>query len=175
MPDTRVRPTHRVEPSFETDRDLRLSSPSLLDGDSIPSRHSADGGNSSPALSWSLLPEGTASVAVTCEDPIGPEGEPFTLWVLFNVPANLRGIPEGVSKVSLPPEVPGAQQGINDTGRTGYDGPAPPPGHHHRYLFTVTALGCVLALPPGANRLMLDRAMQGHVLAQGRVVGTFGR
>jgi Raf kinase inhibitor-like YbhB/YbcL family protein len=126
-------------------------------------------------LSWSALPEETASIAVTCEDPEGPAG-PFTLWILFNVPAGLSGIPEGVSKVPLPPEIPGAEQGINDTGNTGYDGPAPPRGHPaHRYVFRVLALDALLALPPGVTRATFEASAGGHVLAQGRIVGTFSR
>lgn len=155
---------------------LRLSSPSILEGDPIPSRHSAEGGNVSPELSWSGLPEDTASIAVTCEDPRGPSGEPFTLWILFNVPPEFEGIPEGLSKVPDPPEVPGAEQGINDCGTFGYDGPAPPVGHPaHRYKFRVYALDAILNLSPQATRSHFREAIQGHVLAQGEIIGTFSR
>ena len=152
---------------------VRVSSPGILDGDVIPHRFTAEGGNFSPALSWSHLPHGTASVAVTCDDPSGPQGRPFFLWVLFNVPPFLGDIPEGLSKVPLSPEVPGASQGVNDTGRIGYDGPAPPPGHTHTYEFLVHALDTVLDLPPGPRVKDVQRAMEGHVLGVGRLIGTF--
>jgi len=152
---------------------VRVSSPGILDGDAIPHRFSAEGGNFSPALSWSNLPEGTISVAVTCEDPRGPHGRPFLLWTLFNVPPFLSDIPEGLSKVPLSPEVPGASQGLNDTGKVGYDGPAPPRGHTHFYEFRVHALDTVLDLPTGPSAADVRRAMEGHVLSVGQLVGTF--
>jgi Raf kinase inhibitor-like YbhB/YbcL family protein len=152
---------------------VRVSSPGILDGDAIPHRFSADGGNFSPPLSWSNLPEGTASLVITCDDPTGPQGKPFFLWVLYNVPPFLSDIPEGLSKVPLCPEVPGAAQGVNDAGRVGYDGPAPPRGHTHQYEFLVHALDQVLDLPPGPPVSDVQRAMEGHVLGIGRLVGTF--
>jgi Raf kinase inhibitor-like YbhB/YbcL family protein len=86
------------------------------------------------------------------------------------------GIPEGISKVLLPDIVPGAQQGLNDTGQIGYDGPKPPPGHAaHRYEFRVYALDGTLQLTPGATRPVFRAAIQDHVLARGKLVGTFSR
>ncbi|HEX7897219.1 MAG TPA: YbhB/YbcL family Raf kinase inhibitor-like protein [Planctomycetota bacterium] len=152
---------------------VRVSSPGILDGDVIPHRFTADGGNFSPALSWSHLPEGTVSVAITCDDPIGPRGRPFYLWAVYNIPPFLSEIPEGLSKVPLCPEVPGASQGLNDKGVVGYDGPAPPKGHSRAYEFLVHALDTVLDLPPGPRVEDVHRAMEGHVLGIGRLVGTF--
>lgn len=155
---------------------LRLSSPSIIDGDPFPHRHTADGGNLSPALSWSEARAGTASLTLTCEDLRGLRGAPFTLWILFNIPAGLRELPEGLSKVPMPPEVPGSIQGQNDGGGVGYDGPAPPPQHPaHRYLFKIHSLDTVLDLPPGIKRSVLERAIEGHVLETGTLLGTSRR
>lgn len=153
---------------------LRISSPGILDGDPIPHRYVYHGANLSPALSWSDPRPETVSVALTCEDPRGLHGMSFTLWILFNIPPMVRSIPEGLSKVPLPPEVPGALQGTNDAGRLGYDGPKPPGSHPaHRYLFRVYALDRMLDLEPGVRRDRLRDAMEGHILETGLLVGTF--
>src|SRR5687767_4170489 len=141
MPGTRIRhsrPPRRGRPLSVT---LGITSSGFQDGQAIPGRFATKGDNASPALSWSRLPEKTASLAVICEDPDAPRAEPFTHWVLFNIPPANPGVPEGVSKGSLPAQVPGAGQGLNDFGNVGYDGPEPPPGHGpHRYQFQVYAL-----------------------------------
>src|SRR5262249_28742525 len=104
-------------------------------------RYARGGSNLSPALSWSALPENTASLALICEDPDAPGPEPFTHWVLFNVPPDLGGLPEGVAQGPNPGRIPGAGQGLNDFGNVGYDGPAPPRGDGiHRYQFQIFAL-----------------------------------
>lgn len=155
---------------------LRLSSPVIIDGDPIPRRYALDGGNTSPPLSWSEVRPGTASLVITCEDLRGLHGAPFTLWILFNIPASVRELPEGLSKVPLPPELPGAAHGINDTGSIGYDGPAPPRRHPpHRYLFQVHSLDSLLDLPPGINRAVLQGALEGHILETGTLLGTYHR
>jgi Raf kinase inhibitor-like YbhB/YbcL family protein len=156
--------------------ELRLASPGFENGAPIPSRYTVDGENVSPPLYWSGLPEGTASVAILCEDPLGPRGTPFALWVLFNLPPSISGIPEGLSKDSLPWEVHGGVQGINDLGRVGYDGPSPPVGHRpHLYEFQVFALDQMLTFSPTASRLDLRRAIEGHLLGMGKLVGTYRR
>jgi Raf kinase inhibitor-like YbhB/YbcL family protein len=155
---------------------LRLSSPEIVDGDPVLPRHTAEGGNRSPELSWSEPRAGTASFAVTFEDLRGLHGAPFTLWIVYNIPGSLRALPDGLSKVPQPTEVPGALQGLNDTGAIGYDGPAPPPGHPlHRYLFTIHSLDRVLELPPGITRAVLEKAIEGHVLETGTLLGTCRR
>lgn len=160
--------TFRVRPAA-----VRISSPGILDGNPIPHRYLKDGANLSPELEWDGTPEGTASWALICEDPRGPEGEPFALWLVYNIPPTVRSIPENLSKLPLPPELPGAAQGVNDTGTFGYEGPAPPRGHPpHRYGFTLYALDKILSMEPGARADTLRGAMQGHILANGRLVGT---
>lgn len=93
------------------------------------------GENLSPDLQWSGAPEGTRSFAVTCFDPDAPTGSGFWHWVAWDLPADATSLPLGVPRDQV-----GLQQAANDFGRTGYDGPNPPPGPSHRYVFTIHAL-----------------------------------
>lgn len=175
MPETRLRP-RRPDSAADNPGELLVSSPSFSNGSALPVRSAVHGGNYSPALSWSEPPKGTASVAVTFEAVHGPHGETFTLWVLYNIPAARHSIPEGLSKTAYPTQVPGAEQGANDTGEIGYDGPAPPRGHpDHRYTFQVYALNGSLSLPPGATRTQFREAIAGRVVATGILSGTYRR
>jgi len=175
MPETRLR-SKRPEFSEESPGDMLVSSPSFSNGGPLPIRIAVHGGNYSPAISWSDPPKGTASLAVTFEAVLGPHGEDFTLWILYNIPAARRSIPEGVSKTAYPAQVRGAEQAANDTGELGYDGPAPPRGHpDHRYVFQVYALNNVLSLAPGATRSQFRDAIRGRVLATGTLAGTYRR
>src|SRR2546426_810537 len=121
---------------------MRLTSPAFADGHPIPAHYTCDGANVSPELRWSDVPEGTLSLALTCEDPDAPRGT-FTHWVIWNLDPTTGGIRAG--------EVPaGARQGRNDFGSVRYGGPCPPPGHGpHRYYFTLYAVGRAIALPEG--------------------------
>lgn len=155
---------------------LRVSSPEIADGDPFPHQATLEGGNVSPTIAWSEPRPGTASLVLTLEDMRGLHGAPFTLWVVYNIPPSLREIPAGLSRTAQPPEVPGALQGVNDTGAVGYDGPAPPTGHPaHRYLFKIHSLDTLLELPPGVNRFVLEKAIEGHVLETGTLLGTCRR
>jgi Raf kinase inhibitor-like YbhB/YbcL family protein len=151
---------------------LTLTSAAFRDGQPIPAQYTADGGNVSPPLQWDDPPEGTKSFALVCEDPDAPRGT-FTHWVLFNLPAESRELGENVPREATLPG--GAAQGANDFDKTGYGGPAPPPGKPHRYTFTLSALDTRLDLRPGVTRDQLRAAMKGHVLAEGRFQGTYGR
>ena len=97
----------------------------------------------------------------------------FTHWVLFNLPPDVRDLPPGISPDFTLAN--GARQGLNDFGQVGYGGPAPPPGPAHRYFFKLYALDSVLGLAPGATKQQLLDAMQGRQLAEGRLVGAYGR
>jgi Raf kinase inhibitor-like YbhB/YbcL family protein len=182
VPDSKLKTRSRLRARPVDADPIRVTSPSFADGDPIPRRYSKDGGNLSPPLAWSNLPAGTASLALVCVDPRGPRGEPFALWVLYNIPPSLPALPEGVPKVPLPQEVPGAAQGVNDTGQVGFDGPAPPRGHPpHRYEVRVYALDTGLDLSllstktELATKTELEQAMEGHVLAAGILIGTLKR
>lgn len=126
----------------------------------------------SPPLSWSQMPDGTKSIAVLCDDPDSPAGD-WVHWVLFNLPPNTTELAKGMPPNATLPN--GAMQGVTDYGRNGYDGPCPPPGRAHRYFFKVFALDVKLALTPKARKSDLVKAMQGHILAQGELMGKYGR
>lgn len=138
----------------------------------IPAPHTCLGRNSSPPLAWGPLPPGARSVTVLCHDPDAPVGD-WSHWVLINLPPDTRELPEGVP--AKPALGNGAIQGLNDFGRHGYGGPCPPPGHEHRYFFQVFALDTMLDLDPKCSKADVLRAMDGHILAQGELVGTFKR
>ena len=150
---------------------LTLSSPAFGQGQSIPAEHSCKGRNISPALAWTGAPANTASYALIVEDPDAPAGT-FVHWVLYNVPAVSRGLSQGLSHD--PSFSDGAAQGRNSGNRQYYDGPCPPSGTH-RYFFRLYALDVRLELAPGATADQLRKAMQGHILAQGELMGTFAK
>lgn len=151
---------------------IDISSPVFREGTAIPARYTCEGEDVSPELNWSGLPAGTKSLALIVDDPDAPRGT-FTHWVLFNLPASATTLPEGVPAA---PELPdGSKQGRTDFGHTGYGGPCPPPGRPHRYRFTLYALDSSLQLAAGASVNQVAAAMKGHILAQGRLVGTFQR
>jgi Raf kinase inhibitor-like YbhB/YbcL family protein len=151
---------------------IDLSSPAFEEGQPIPKQYTADGRNVSPPLRWSDPPGATRSLALICEDPDAPRGT-WTHWVAFNLPAEARELGEGI-----PPEPTlsdGTVQGTNDFGKIGYGGPSPPPGKPHRYFFKLYALDQQLQLPAGASRNQLLAAVKGHILAEGLLMGTYGR
>lgn len=146
--------------------ELSVASESFQHGDPIPDRHSRDGENLSPALTWSGLPALTESIAVICDDPDAPSGT-FVHWVGWGIELEEDGLGEGE---------PAPKEGRNGFGNTGYDGPAPPPGHGaHRYFFRVFALDTEPELAPGASKEELEAAIEGHVLASGEHMGTYER
>lgn len=150
--------------------ELTVLSAAFLAGAAIPQAHALSGG--SPPLSWSALPAGTKSVAIICDDPDAPSGD-WVHWVIFNLPPDTQKLDAGVPKSARLPN--GAVQGVNDFDETGYDGPAPPPGRPHRYLFKVYALDTKLDLDSRARKKDVLKAMKGHVLAEGKLMGTYRR
>lgn len=155
---------------------VELESPAFAPGRRIPVDFTADGAGRSPPLRWGELPSGTRALALLCDDPDAPRETPWVHWVIFNVPADWGGLPEGVSAVPLPLDVPGAVQGLNDFGKYGYGGPAPPRGHGtRRYRFRVYALDRPLRIPGQPIQRTLIQGMRGHVLGTGELVGTYRR
>ena len=151
---------------------LSVSSPAFQEGDRIPSKYTCQGQDVSPPLAWSEPPGGTQSFALIMDDPDAPGGV-FTHWVLFNIPPDSRQLAEAMpTQAQL---TSGALQGKNDFGRIGYGGPCPPPGRAHRYQFTLYALDQPLDLKAGASKKQVIDAMQGHILAQGQLAGTYQR
>jgi len=156
----------------DTPPTLEVTSADFGHGEPIPQRCTCDGENRSPSLIWTGVPVETRSFALVCDDPDAPRGT-WQHWLLYNLPAEACELDGGVPPK---PELPsGARQGINDSGDVGYGGPCPPPGKPHRYFFRLHALDSTLNLPPGVNRADLDRAIAGHVLAVGTLMGTYER
>jgi Raf kinase inhibitor-like YbhB/YbcL family protein len=145
---------------------IQLSSSAFRDGDTIPKKYTCDGEDISPQLSWSGLPQGTQSLALIVDDPDAPAGT-WVHWVLYDISPDVSDLPEDA-------------QGLGIEGKTsfrdpGYGGPCPPKGKPHRYFFKLYALDKTLGLKPGATKADLEKAMQSHILAQGRIMGTYGR
>lgn len=153
-------------------REFPLSTPAFADGSRIPKRHTADGADASPPLTWKAPPEGTVSFALVVEDPDAPKGL-FVHWLAWNLPKDTRELPEGYS--TKPQQPDGVRQGRNGFGNIGYGGPSPPPGAAHRYVFRLFALDTKLELQAGAERRDLDRAIEGHILGEARLIGTYRR
>ena len=151
---------------------LELTSTAFQEGATIPQQYTGDGRNVSPPLKWTDPPAGTRSLALVCEDPDAPRGT-FTHWTAFNLPAESKEVSEGVPVEATLPN--GTAQGTNDFGMAGYGGPKPPPGKPHRYFFKLYALDKRLDLQAGAGKEDLRAAMKGHVLAEGQLMGTYGR
>ena len=148
-----------------------ITSPAFLPEGEIPRRYTCDGEDISPALDWSGLPEGTKSIALISDDPDAPMGT-WVHWVLFNLPGETKELAE-----HIPPDktlTNGARQGANDFRKIGYGGPCPP-GGTHRYFFKIYALDTQFDLPPGAKKAELLKAMQGHILGQGQLMGKYKR
>jgi len=141
----------------------------------IPVRFTCDGGDVSPPLNWAELPSGTKSLALIVDDPDAPDPKApkmtWVHWVLYNLPADAKGLPEAVKAGNLPA---GTRQGLNDWKRTGYGGPCPPIGQH-RYFHKLYALDVVLPDLGEPSKTKLEQAMQGHILAKTELVGMYQR
>ena len=151
---------------------IPLSTPAFSPGQPIPAKFTCEGGNLSPELQWGALPEGTKSLVLIMDDPDAPMGT-FVHWVIYNIPPTLTGLPEGVSTEVHVSGV--GTQGINSTRKTGYTGPCPPPGKAHRYYFTLYALDMQTSFELGFSKEQVLEQIEGHVLAQGQVMGTYKR
>ena len=150
---------------------MDLSSTAFAQGGDIPRKYTCEGDDIAPALSWSDVPDRIQSLALIVDDPDAPDPAAPTMtwvhWVLFDIPPGATEIPEGGRPL---PE--GCRDGLNDWHRTGYGGPCPPAGRH-RYFFKLYALDMQLAGLQRPTKAELERAIQGHVLAQAQLVGTY--
>ena len=138
----------------------------------IPKKFTCEGPDVSPAFEWTGAPIETACFALIMDDPDAPGGS-WVHWVLYNIPPDELGLPEGLKKKLLLKN--GAQQGRNDFGKIGYNGPCPPRGSEHRYVFKLYALDSKINLAPGTTKSQLEGAIRGHVLAQTDLIGKFQR
>lgn len=150
---------------------IDLASSAFKNGEMIPGKYTCDGEELSPPLSWSGIPQGAKSIALISDDPDAPKGD-WVHWLIFNLPSDTKGLPEGVSHDER--LASGAVQGIHDGKGVGYGGPYPPSGTH-RYYFKVYALDTELALGPDVTKKSLLKAMEGHILAQGELMGRYKR
>jgi len=145
---------------------ILVTSPAFSDGGAIPRKHTCDAENLSPSLSWTGIPAQTSSLVLVVDDPDAP-GRTFVHWLLYDIPPDQTGLPEGVKGVGTP--------GTNDFRQLGYGGPCPPRGTAHRYFFKLYALDVRLDLKAGLGKSDLEKAMKGHILAQGQLMGKYSR
>ena len=150
---------------------INVGSSGFTEGGMIPKQFTCDGADISPPLSWSTVPEGTKSIAIIVDDPDAPAGT-WVHWLVYNLPPDLKGLPENVPAQKTLAN--GGMQGMTDFRRIGYGGPCPPSGTH-RYFFKVYALDSILDLFPGAIKKRLLSAMEGHILAEGELMGKYRR
>ncbi len=147
---------------------IQVSSAAFAPGAPIPKKHTGEGPDVSPPLSWTGLPAGTKELALVCDDPDAPQAEPWVHWVLYKLPPALTGLKEG--------DAGGGLQGVTDFGRARWNGPMPPRGHGvHHYHFKVFALDRPLDVKSGLSKNQLLAAMKGRLLDQGELVGTYER
>jgi Raf kinase inhibitor-like YbhB/YbcL family protein len=152
---------------------LKITSTAFKPGEAIPSQYTCEGKDVSPPLAWSGAPANTKSFALIVDDPDAPDpAKPqrvYVHWVIYNMPATAAALAENASKKGLSK---GAVQGKNDWGKPEYGGPCPPIGRH-RYFFKLYALDAELTGLSSATKTDLERAMKGHVLDSGELIGTY--
>ena len=150
---------------------IQITSAAFSEAGMIPKPCTCDGADVSPDLSWTGVPDETKSLALICDDPDAPVGT-WVHWVLFNIPPEETGLPGEISNAATLSN--GAKHGTNDFRNLGYGGPCPP-GGTHRYYFKLYALDTLLDLDSGATKAQVEDAMQGHILAQGQLMGKYQR
>lgn len=146
---------------------MKLSSPAFKHKTPIPAKYTCDGENISPELHWSETPEGTVSYVLICDDPdaIPVCGHTFDHWILYNIPATITALAENESA---------GLEGMTHFGKPGYGGPCPPNGLH-TYIFKIYALDTLLDLDAGADKKAVEVMMEGHILDQAELLGTYDR
>jgi Raf kinase inhibitor-like YbhB/YbcL family protein len=152
---------------------IKVKSTAFEEGGMIPKRYTCDGRDISPPLAWASLPEGTKSIALICEDLNARMGT-RVLWVLFNLPPDMKELPENVpAEKNL---ANGAMQGVNESGIIGYEGPCPCLSRPKRRInFKVYALDTEINFKAGITARKLLKAMKGHILAEGQLMGKYFR
>ncbi len=163
----------RVRHGFAGDpmETIIVTSSAFRNGGTIPARFTCDGPDVSPPLSWTGVPAGAKGLALICDDPDAPAGD-WVHWVMYDIPPSTTALAENQPTTQTLPG--GAKQGVNDFRKIGYGGPCPP-GGTHRYFFTIYALDIALNLEPGKTKAELLRALQGHIVAQGQLMGAYTR
>ena len=158
---------------------LQVTSPAFTQGHPIPKKYTGEGADVSPPLAWTGIPEGTRELVLICDDPDAPTDEPWVHWVIYKLPADTTGLPEGVPRKPRLKTPPGALQGKNSwpgQEAIGYRGPMPPPGHGiHHYYFKLYAIEAHLVGQPGMNKKAVMAEIKDHILADGALMGTYQR
>ncbi len=162
---------HPVATPKEEKVGLKVTSTAFTEGQPIPKQYTCDGINISPPLEWSGVPKTAKTIALICDDPDAPVGT-WVHWVLYNLPADKIGLIENTPATEALPG--GGVQGMNDFKKIGYGGPCPPSGTH-RYFFKLYALDAELSLKSGATKADVEKAMEGHLVSQGQLMGTYRR
>ncbi|MCX6258096.1 MAG: YbhB/YbcL family Raf kinase inhibitor-like protein [Bacteroidia bacterium] len=150
---------------------MKITSNAFIENGMIPSKYTCDDKNISPQFSWSSEPVNTKSFALICSDPDAPSGD-FVHWVIYNIPAGVHELAENIARMEKLAD--GSLQGLNSAQRTGYTGPCPPSGVH-RYYFRFYALDVLLDIKAGLSKADLLKAIQGHILAEGELMGKYQR
>jgi Raf kinase inhibitor-like YbhB/YbcL family protein len=156
----------------EVRNSMKLTSLVFAEGQTLRRTYTADGADVSPALQWTYVPAGTKSLAVMCRDVDAPRGT-FIHWLVYNIPGTASGLPEGLPRQEKLND--GSIQGTNDFRVTGYSGPKPSRGKTHNYHFELYALDTVLPVETGVNAARLLELMRDHILATGKLMGTYRR
>lgn len=151
--------------------EIQIKSRAFEEGGMIPEQYTCDGIDVSPPLEWTSVPEGTRTLELICDDPDATVGT-WIHWVLFNLPADTKELPENIPAQKILAN--GSKQGVSDFGKIGYGGPCPPTGTH-RYYFKLYALDINFNLEPGISKRELLKAMEGHILAEGQLMGKYTR
>jgi Raf kinase inhibitor-like YbhB/YbcL family protein len=150
---------------------LKLSSPAFEANGSIPKKHTCEGEDVSPELSWSGVPKEAKSLVLIVDDPDAPDPKApkmtWVHWVLYDIPPTATGLSEKAS-----PLPKGTREGLNDWKRTGYGGPCPPIGRH-RYFHKLYALDTTLGDLGKPTKADIEKKMKGHILSQIDLVGTY--
>jgi Raf kinase inhibitor-like YbhB/YbcL family protein len=166
--------THLLSEGKEGNKSMTftLKSSAFTNGAVIPVEHTGDGVDVSPPLEWSGVPQGTVAFVLICDDPDAPAGT-WVHWVLYDIPATITKLDKNVPKDKI--VLSSAKHGVNDFGRIGYNGPAPPRGKPHRYFFKLYAVSKLTGLPPGATKQQVLDAIKGNILAECSLMGTYQR
>jgi Raf kinase inhibitor-like YbhB/YbcL family protein len=149
---------------------MQVTSTAFDDGQPIPQKYTGQGDDVSPPLVWSGAPPQTKSFALICQDPDAPGGT-FTHWIIWDISASATGLSEGEAKQQFLPDA--SAQGKNSFGNFGYNGPNPPAGKVHHYIFKVYALDTLTLGKVTSSASDFDSLLKGHVLASGQLTGTY--
>ena len=163
-------PAPSAKPSSDQ-KEFKVTSVAFKEGQPIPRQYTCSGVNVSPPLEWGTAPKPARTIAIIADDPDAPGGT-WTHWVLYNLPAENIGLVENVPETETLRA--GGFQGKNDFGKISYGGPCPPSGTH-RYFFKIYAVDTELPLKAGATKAELEKALEGHVVAQGQLMGTYAK